>query len=103
MSLTHLTLLFSVLAFGYANDARAACNNNHKTMTVTIREVKSRYQDQWLKHPEVVSVGIGLNADQQPAVIIGVKRLTPALKAAFPAEIEGYPVELQAMGSPRVE
>ena len=99
MFLVHLTLLSSVLVFCCTNVAESAYESDRQAIMTAIREVKLQYQDQWLKHSEVVSVGIGLNADQKPIMIIGVKRLTPALKQEFPTEVKGYPIELRAVGS----
>lgn len=99
MFLARLILLSSLLVFCGVNVAQQVDESDYKAMMAAIREVKLQHQEQWLKNPEVVSVGIGLNAGQKPAIIIGVKRLTPALKQEFPTEVEGYPVELQAVGS----
>ena len=97
------TLLFNVIIFCYASVAEPAHESHCQAMTTTIHEVKLQHQDQWLKHAEVVSVGIGLNADQKPIIIIGVRRLTPALKQSFPAEVDGYPIELHVIGLPKAQ
>lgn len=103
MFLVRSTLLFSVLVTCCASVAEPAYESHRKAMNTTIREVKLQHQDQWLQHSEVVSVGIGLNADQNPTIIIGVKRLTPALQQEFPTEVDGYPVELRAVGFPKAQ
>jgi len=104
MFLVRLTLLSSALVFCCTNVvAESAYKSDHQATMTTIREVKRQYQDEWLRRPEVVSVGIGLNADQKPIVIIGVKRINSALKQEFPTEVKGYPIELQVVGSPKAQ
>jgi hypothetical protein len=44
-------------------------------------------------------VGTGLGAvEGEPCILVLVSEETPALKAAIPASIEGYPVRIQEVG-----
>lgn len=72
-------------------------------MTVSIREVKQQHQTQWLAKPGVVSVGIGMDAQKKPVIVIGVKQLSAELSEAFPRSIEGYPILLKEAGEIQVQ
>lgn len=67
-------------------------------MSSTIQQVKSKYQQTWLQQPDVVSVGIGMTEDKQPAIIVGV---TSDTSVKFPPEIDGFPVLIQKQGQIR--
>ncbi len=63
-----------------------------------IRTIKKRFEREWLSMAGVVGVGIGMTTRQMPGIIISVQRDSPAIRAAFPAEVEGIPVEVRAVG-----
>lgn len=63
-----------------------------------IRTIKKRFEREWLSMAGVVGVGIGITARQTPGIIISVQQDTPAIRAAFPAEVEGVPIEVRPVG-----
>ena len=67
-------------------------------MSPSIKEVKTRYEHQFLQMAGVVSVGIGLNKDGREAIIIGLEGPNPETEARLPSELEGYPVIVQVIG-----
>lgn len=67
----------------------------------TIEDVKKRHQSRLLATPGVVSVGIGLDEEKQPVIIVGVEDDDEALKASLPQQLEGYPVRVQHAGKIR--
>lgn len=70
-------------------------------MQSSIQEVKNNHQAQLLKMPGVVSVGIGLDADKNSVIIIGIKTDNAELKASLPEQLEGYRVIIQTTGTIR--
>ncbi len=66
---------------------------------VGIREVKARHEPDLLATPGVVSVGIGLAADGEQAIIVGISEDTPAVRESLPTALEGYPVVVQHTGT----
>ena len=68
-------------------------------MSFTIQEVKKKHEACFLSMPGVISVGIGLNKDKIPAIIIGLRHAKPDIISGIPAVLEGYPVEVQIIGS----
>ena len=71
------------------------------TMQTSIQDVKERHEARLLSLPGVVSVGIGLDDNKQPVIIVGMDRETDARPAQLPNELEGYPVKVQNIGTPR--
>ena len=63
-----------------------------------IEEVKARHAEALLARPGVVSVGIGLDEDGRPAIIVGVEREETAAALALPPALEGHPVRVQVVG-----
>ncbi|GAB4372638.1 MAG: hypothetical protein Kow0042_16030 [Calditrichia bacterium] len=63
-----------------------------------IREVKKRYEKQWLAIPEVVGVGIGTTSKKGIGIIISVKQNPESVRQQIPSEIEGVPVEIRETG-----
>lgn len=78
-----------------------ACQPNEKSddMTLSIQQVKQAYTAELLAMPHVASVGIGLNQEKQPSIIIGVEQLTVQLADDLPKTLEGYPVEVQLINT----
>ena len=64
-----------------------------------IHEVKAKHEMEWMTVPGVTGIGIG-ERSRAPglAIRVYVERITPALRARIPAEVEGHPVELEATG-----
>ena len=68
-------------------------------MKPTIYQVKEKHELELMKIPGVTGVGIGENPRKPGLVIkVYVERATPELKKTIPAELEGYPVVLEASG-----
>jgi hypothetical protein len=63
-----------------------------------IKQVKRKYEKQWLAYKGVVAVGIGFTSENVHGIIISVEHLTDALKSKLPTEIEGIPLEIQVSG-----
>lgn len=72
-------------------------------MSPSIKEVKTRYEPQFLQMAGVVSVGIGLNKNGREAIIIGLESPNPETEARLPSELEGYPVVVQIVGRIRAQ
>lgn len=67
----------------------------------TVREVKQTLEETLLNIPDVVSVGIGQDCKEEPAIIVGITRHNPDAEALIPDELEGYPVILKIVGQPK--
>ncbi len=63
-----------------------------------IKEIKRKYEKTWLQLDDVVSVGIGLIRDNQPAIIIGLKRENRQTRERLPRDIENVPVSIEISG-----
>jgi hypothetical protein len=67
-------------------------------MSPSIQEAKKQHEQRFLELPGVVSVGIGLDANGNQAIIIGLDALNPEVEAKIPAQLEGFPVVLRIIG-----
>ena len=72
-------------------------------MTETIQEVKARHQEQLMSLPGVVSVGIGKDAQGDPAIIVGLDGKRYQSAAQIPETLEGYPVVSRNTGPVRAQ
>lgn len=77
-----------------------------------IRAVKKRHESMLLRKANVVGVGIGLRHCQgeptgEPVLVVNVTHKVPlaelAPKDRIPRELDGIPVDVQAVGRPRAE
>ncbi|HKK40810.1 MAG TPA: hypothetical protein VJ963_00280 [Bacteroidales bacterium] len=68
-------------------------------MALTIQQAKTKHEASILKMEGVVSVGIGIRKDKTKAIIIGLIRENKEIIRKIPAELEGFPVEVQIIGS----
>jgi hypothetical protein len=68
---------------------------------VTIEEAKARHEARLLAVPGVVSVGIGRDASDRRVLVVGIRDRSPAALERIPAELDGHPVVVRAMGSIR--
>jgi hypothetical protein len=68
-------------------------------MMSTIQEVKAKHEAALLKIEGVISIGIGLKKDRTPAIIIGLKQENKDIIQSIPSVLDGYPVEIQIIGS----
>ena len=67
-------------------------------MTTGIKDVKAKYEAQLLQMPGVVSVGIGRDESNRPAIIIGLEGPNPETESKLPESLEGYPVRVRTVG-----
>jgi hypothetical protein len=68
-------------------------------MSASIQEVKKQHEARFLDLPGVVSVGIGLDPNSNPAIIVGLDAPDPEIEAKIPKVIAGFPVIVQIIGS----
>ena len=68
-------------------------------MSLTIQEVKEKHKASILKIEGVISIGIGLKKDKTPTIIVGLKQEKQDLIRRIPSVLEGYPVEVQIIGT----
>lgn len=71
------------------------------TPTPSIQAVKRAHEEAFLAMPGVVSVGLGLDAGGQPAIVVGLDRPRPETSARLPQTLEGYPVVVTVVGTLR--
>jgi hypothetical protein len=69
-----------------------------ETMPPSIQEIKKKHENQLLALPSVVSVGIGRDADGNPAIIVGLDGSQPEIEAQLPSSLENYPVLVEVVG-----
>ena len=70
-------------------------------MSPSIQDVKKQHEAALLEMAGVVSVGIGLDSNGNPAIIVGLDGSQPETESSIPATLEGYPVVVQTIGSIR--
>jgi hypothetical protein len=63
-----------------------------------LKQIQARYQDDVLRIPGVVGMGIGRAATQRLVFRVLVRELTPELDEAIPTELDGVPVQIEAVG-----
>lgn len=68
-------------------------------MPPTIQEVKARHAPRLLALSDVVSVGIGRDAEGHEVIVIGLAGARPETQARLPAQLEGYPVRVEIIGT----
>jgi hypothetical protein len=64
---------------------------------MTIEQAFNKDHDRIMAIPGVTGLGIG-SKDQNPAIVVMVKHLTPELKARLPKSIDGHPVVVEESG-----
>jgi hypothetical protein len=67
-------------------------------MSSSIQEVKKQHETLFLGMPGVVSVGVGLDPNGHPAIIVGLDGPRPETEKKIPARLEGFPVVIQIVG-----
>jgi len=65
-----------------------------------IRTVKQKHQSRLLSLAGVLSVGIGLR-DRQQVIVIGIQQESDVLRQQLPAELDGFPVVVEVIGTPQ--
>jgi hypothetical protein len=63
-----------------------------------IREVKRKYEPEWLSLKGVVGIGIGTLSDGSIGIIVSVKKLEKKIQKEIPDQVEGVKVEIQESG-----
>ena len=64
----------------------------------SIHEVKAKHTEQLLALPGVVSVGVGKDANGNPAIIVGLDQSRPKTEAQIPETLESFSVVIQIVG-----
>jgi len=67
---------------------------------MNIGAAKQKHQQHLLALSGVVSVGIGLR-DQQEVIVIGIQQESETLRQQLPAELEGFLVVIDLIGTPQ--
>jgi hypothetical protein len=67
-------------------------------MPPSIKKVKKQHEVRLLQLPDVISIGIGKDENDNPAIIVGLRRPNPQTEEQIPANLEGYPVQLRIIG-----
>jgi hypothetical protein len=92
---TGLVLLFLTLS---------SCTIEEKNYSMTkqrpISEVLREHSAEWMKIPGVIGTGEGA-IDDKPAVIVMVNKSTNEIKLRIPKEVDGYPVQIDEVGTVR--
>lgn len=66
-----------------------------------IKEVKRKYEQQWLALADVVAVGIGTLTSGKTGLIVSVKEGTEKLRALIPQKVDEVEVEVRVTGELR--
>jgi hypothetical protein len=74
-----------------------ACASDRPPAQGPADEVKQRHEADLMSIPGVVGVGVG-QCDEQACIKVFVEQETPELAGAVPTDLEGVPVELEAIG-----
>lgn len=74
-----------------------------RKMPPTIQEAKARHADRLLTLPGVVSLGIGRDGDGREVIVIGLDQPRPETQARLPAQLEGYPVRVEVIGTVKAQ
>ena len=72
-------------------------------MPLSINEVKAKHAERLLALPGVVSVGIGKDADKNPAIIVGLDKNRPTTESQIPDTLENYAVVIKIIGTVRAQ
>jgi len=72
-------------------------------VTSTIQDVKARHEAELLAVPGVASVGIGLDDEGEPVIVVGLAGSARDAPRGLPPELEGYSVHIQNVGPIRTQ
>ena len=72
-------------------------------MPLTISEVKAKHAERLLALPGVISVGIGKNADGEPAIIVGLDKARPQTESQIPKTLDDFSVVIHVSGKIRAQ
>ncbi|HHM04167.1 MAG TPA: hypothetical protein ENJ19_00290 [Gammaproteobacteria bacterium] len=67
-------------------------------MTMSITEVKAKYEKDIMRRPGVVAMGVGRDEAGHPVIVISVEKLSDAVVGSLPHNLEGYVVEVREAG-----
>jgi hypothetical protein len=74
---------------------------------MTIESVRQEFEQDLLRLPNVVSVGVAATTDGRPVIQVGVTRKVPASRLrrdeVVPSSLEGYEVEVVEIGEQAAE
>lgn len=62
------------------------------------REVKQRFEREWLAISGVTAVGIGQVGQNRPGIIVSVTSDAEKIRKQIPPDVEGVPVKIQISG-----
>jgi hypothetical protein len=74
-----------------------ACASDRPPAQGPADDVKQRHEADLMSIPGGVGVGVG-QCDEQACIKVFVEQETPELAGAVPTDLEGVPVELEAIG-----
>lgn len=74
-----------------------------RAMPPTVHEVKTKHSERFLALPGVVSVGVGRDGGGGEVIVIGLDRARPETQSKLPAQLEGYPVRVQIIGTVKAQ
>ena len=63
-----------------------------------IRRLKRAYENTWMAMDGVVAVGIGLDSNENTAIIVSVARNLKKIRQNIPRNLEGIPIEVVETG-----
>ena len=63
-----------------------------------IRDIKQKYEAKLLALPDAVSVGIGLDDQGEPAIVVGLRTEQSESRQKGPSNLEGYQVIYKTTG-----
>lgn len=72
-------------------------------MGKSIQDVKTRHEARLMAMSGVVSVGIGLDEDGNPAIVIGIESESRLNELSLPEELESFPIKVQVVGTIRAQ
>jgi len=65
---------------------------------MNIRDIKQKYEAKLLTLPDAVSVGIGLDDQGEPAIVVGLRTEQSVTKEKGPSDLEGFQVIYKTTG-----
>jgi len=63
-----------------------------------IREVKAKYEREWLSIKGVEGVGIGILSDKSIGIIVSLRKSNKDIRKKIPSEKEGVKIEFRESG-----
>ncbi len=67
------------------------------TVIEKAKKIKSKYQDEWLDYPSIVSIGVGFVEENVIGVIIGVKGSIETIAGKIPEKIDDIPIMIKSV------